>query len=239
MYQIADVFNQITFYPKFIEDLNFAHSLVIIQSPFLRLKRIEKLLTTLERCRIRGVRICVFAQRPYKQTEKDESALFECDNLLSTLGVHVTYVPLIHEKLATIDEDILWEGSLNILSQNYSKERMTRWVSKEQVFRAVKMHKLDSCSYCKKTDAVASSFGAITSKRRRELRLSQKELASKTGISPSVVSNFESGKSDIRLSTLLAICSELRMDLRCLPWHMSPAIDEKQENFNKFRKYIV
>lgn len=239
MHQITNVFNENTFYPKFVEDLNFAHSLVIIQSPFLRIKRIEKLFTVFENCRIRGVRICVYAQRPYQQTKEDELALLECNNFLSALGIHVTYVPLIHEKLATIDEDILWEGSLNILSQNYSKERMTRWTSKDQVFRAVQMHKLDSCKSCLVPKEDFSALGKILSSRRKELGLSQKDLALRTGLSPTVVSYFEAGKRDIKISTLFSICSELRMNLRCLPWHMTPALDEKQENFNKLRKYTL
>ncbi|HMT19521.1 MAG TPA: hypothetical protein PKD15_05805, partial [Candidatus Saccharibacteria bacterium] len=43
----------------------------------------------------------------------------------------VTCDDMRHRKLAMIDDYILWEGSLNMLSQNGSKEVMRRSVSKE------------------------------------------------------------------------------------------------------------
>ena len=38
---------------------------------------------------------------------------------------------LFHRKLAIIDRKILWEGSLNILSQNHSRELMRRIENEE------------------------------------------------------------------------------------------------------------
>ena len=47
---------------------------------------------------------------------------------MQELGVKVLYTVKHHRKLAVID-DVLWEGSLNILSQNDSCEIMRRIVS--------------------------------------------------------------------------------------------------------------
>lgn len=43
--------------------------------------------------------------------------------------VLVLYTGKLHRKLAIIDNEIMWEGSLNILSQNDSCEIMRRIVS--------------------------------------------------------------------------------------------------------------
>jgi hypothetical protein len=47
---------------------------------------------------------------------------------MQELGVKVLYTVKHHRKLAVVD-DVLWEGSLNILSQNDSCEIMRRIVS--------------------------------------------------------------------------------------------------------------
>lgn len=47
-----------------------------------------------------------------------------------------------HRKLAILDKKILWEGSLNILSQTYSREIMRRIENKEltmQMFNFLKL----------------------------------------------------------------------------------------------------
>lgn len=49
-----------------------------------------------------------------------------------------------HRKLAILDRKILWEGSLNILSQSHSREIMRRIESKEltmQMFKFLKLEK--------------------------------------------------------------------------------------------------
>jgi phosphatidylserine/phosphatidylglycerophosphate/cardiolipin synthase-like enzyme len=50
-----------------------------------------------------------------------------------------------HRKIAILDKNILWEGSLNILSQNNSREIMRRIENKEtatQMFDFLKLQKL-------------------------------------------------------------------------------------------------
>lgn len=55
------------------------------------------------------------------------------------LGVNVYYLPgYIHEKVAIIDRKILWEGSLNILSQKASREMMRRTESEDSAMEVVK-----------------------------------------------------------------------------------------------------
>lgn len=47
------------------------------------------------------------------------------------LGVTVLFTGKLHRKIAITDNEILWEGSLNILSQSDSCEIMRRIVSCE------------------------------------------------------------------------------------------------------------
>ena len=61
------------------------------------------------------------------------------------MGVHVIITSgNHHRKLAILDRKVLWEGSLNILSQSYSREVMRRIVSTDQaeeMFRFIKLGK--------------------------------------------------------------------------------------------------
>lgn len=55
------------------------------------------------------------------------------------MGVNITLLKgYHHRKLAIIDKKILWEGSLNILSQNKSKEVMRRIESSQLALEVLK-----------------------------------------------------------------------------------------------------
>ncbi len=55
-----------------------------------------------------------------------------------------------HRKLAMIDRKILWEGSLNILSQVKSREHMRRTESKKLTEEAFQFHNFDKFNVFRK-----------------------------------------------------------------------------------------
>jgi phosphatidylserine/phosphatidylglycerophosphate/cardiolipin synthase-like enzyme len=119
--------NEETFYPAFLKDLKRCKSEVIIECPFITARRLGQLLPTLERLKTRKVRIIINTRDP--QTNDDEYRRADSHGALSTLqhlGVHVLYTKNHHRKLVIIDRSILYEGSLNVLSQNNSAEVMRR-----------------------------------------------------------------------------------------------------------------
>ncbi len=124
------LYNEETFYKAFTTDLNKAKSEVLIESPFMTSRRISMLLPTLLKLKKRGVRITINTRDP----EEGDSLRLDSQKALSMLlheGIHVTFTEGLHRKIAVIDETRLWEGSLNILSQNNSRELMRRTKSKE------------------------------------------------------------------------------------------------------------
>lgn len=122
----SDLYNQNTFYSAFTRDLSLARSQVIIESPFITSKRIAKLLPTIRRLTERGVQIVINTKPIDEHSEEfaDQADIAISD--LQELGVSVLFTVGHHRKLAIIDESIVWEGSLNILSQNDSCEIMRR-----------------------------------------------------------------------------------------------------------------
>lgn len=149
---------------------------------------------------------------------------------LFSIGVHVTTVPKIHEKLVIIDETIFWEGSLNPLSYRDTSERMTRWKCSQKVRKVMVKHKLFKCSKCRENSMqgdILSVFGDIIRRRRKMLKMSQFEFSEISGIGQSEISRIERGEVDCRLSTIALLLSMLKMNCRPLLWHMVPSIEQE------------
>ncbi|MFZ2836363.1 MAG: phospholipase D-like domain-containing protein [Candidatus Saccharimonadales bacterium] len=134
----SQLYDQTNFYDAFMRDLRRAHSRVIIESPFITEKRMMTLLPILRQLRKRDVRIIVNT-KPFEEHELvyRNQAVWVV-GVMQELGIEVLMTGGHHRKLAVIDDDILWEGSLNILSQNDSCELMRRIRSAELVDEIVR-----------------------------------------------------------------------------------------------------
>lgn len=135
------LYNQNTFYDAFLKDLRSAKLLVIIESPYITKKRMQQLLPSLRKLRYKGIRIIVNT-KPFNEHEPiyREQAIWAV-SIMQDMGIDVLLTCGHHRKLAIID-DILWEGSLNILSQNDSCEIMRRIKSKDAVMDMLKFTNL-------------------------------------------------------------------------------------------------
>jgi phosphatidylserine/phosphatidylglycerophosphate/cardiolipin synthase-like enzyme len=118
--------NEQSFYSTFITDINRAQSLVVIESPFITCKRLLSLYPTLEKATQRGVRIVINTRDPQTHDVFMMNQALDAIAWLQELDITVLYTGNIHRKVAIIDGHILWEGSLNILSQSDSSEMMRR-----------------------------------------------------------------------------------------------------------------
>lgn len=125
--QVSELYDENTFYHKFTQDLLHAKKEAIIESPFISSKRMAYLRPIFNKVLKEGVKIYIFTRDPLEheavmanQSEAEISG-FERIGIQTFIcsGNH-------HRKLAIIDREILWEGSLNILSQAYSREVMRR-----------------------------------------------------------------------------------------------------------------
>lgn len=122
----SQLFSEKTFHQKFLKDISRCRHELLIESPFLTLRRTNFLLPTLQRIKGRGVNIVVNTRHPsehegYLKDEAEKSIA-----LLQSINVSVLATGGLHRKIAIVDRTILWEGSLNILSHNLSCEMMRR-----------------------------------------------------------------------------------------------------------------
>lgn len=122
----SKLFDQNSFYPAFIADATGATRTIIIESPFIGQRRLIRLLPVLESAVLRGVKVIVNTRNPVVHDGIMQVHSTNGITRLQAIGATVLYTGGHHRKLAIIDDSILYEGSLNILSQNDSCEVMRR-----------------------------------------------------------------------------------------------------------------
>lgn len=132
-----------TFYSAFSADLSGCKRELVIESPFMTVRRATRIMPALQGLRVRGVNIVINTRPPH---EHDPQMNFEAQKVieqLQQLGAQVLFTGGHHRKLAIIDRKVLWEGSLNILSQNDSCEVMRRIESEKLATEMIRFTQLD------------------------------------------------------------------------------------------------
>lgn len=125
--QKLDLYNEKTFYKAFVHDMLEAKKEIIIYCPFISKYRSEFFNRTMRMLMRRNIAVFIFTrsleEQDYLVRAEIKCALKDYEEL----GACIIHLPgFIHAKVAIIDREILWEGSLNILSQRKSREMMRR-----------------------------------------------------------------------------------------------------------------
>ncbi len=143
----SKLFDENTFYEKFIKDLRRCTEEVIIESPYITCKRMDLLEPIFEKLVNSGVKVYIITRDPIEHEENLARQAELGISIFEEMGIQVLICAgNHHRKLAILDRKILWEGSLNILSQMHSREIMRRIESEKltrQMFNFLKLDKLD------------------------------------------------------------------------------------------------
>lgn len=139
----SKLFNERTFYNSFAKDIANCTNEIIVESPFITMKRITILLPTFEKAIDRGVRVLINTRDPKEHDGYLRSQAEEAIKLLLDMDVQILFTGGHHRKIAIFDRKILREGSLNILSQNESCEVMRRIESKQLAKQMVGFIKIE------------------------------------------------------------------------------------------------
>jgi phosphatidylserine/phosphatidylglycerophosphate/cardiolipin synthase-like enzyme len=140
----SELLNEETFYQALTKDLKDCHSELLIESPFITNRRLNQLLPTIQKLKDRKVRVVVNTRDP--QVNDNESCREDAHSAVSKLqhiGVHVLFTGGHHRKLVVVDRRVLYEGSLNVLSQNNSSEIMRRIESAQLAWQTIRFVGLD------------------------------------------------------------------------------------------------
>lgn len=129
MRNYSKLYDQNTFYKAFEHDLKRCKRELIIESPFITTRRMNTLLPLFAKLRKRDVNIVINTRNP---TEHDGDYYYQALDAITAMqnqGITVLYTVGHHRKLAIIDREMFYEGSLNILSYSDSCEIMRRITS--------------------------------------------------------------------------------------------------------------
>ena len=141
----SKLFDEKAFYQAFEHDAKKAKHTVTIESPFMTERRALQFVKTFNKLKKRGVKVRVNTRNPRHHDKLLEIQCWKAMRTLREVGVKVcTYDDMRHRKLAIIDKQILWEGSLNILSQGNSREIMRRTESPQMCKQVAAFTKVDS-----------------------------------------------------------------------------------------------
>lgn len=140
----SQLLNEETFYPTLMKDLNNCGSELIIESPFITSRRLGELLPILQKLKRRKVRIVINTRDPHEHDEeRRRDDAHRAVARLQREGIQVLYTGGHHRKLIILDRNILYEGSLNALSQNSSSEIMRRIESVQLAWQMVRFIGID------------------------------------------------------------------------------------------------
>lgn len=137
----TELYDEKTFYKAFVRDIAHARVRVVIESPFITTRRFETLESVIAKISKHCVRVVVNTREPEAHDSLMREQAIACIEKLQLMGVTVLYTANLHRKIAIVD-DVLWEGSLNILSQNDSCEIMRRTASPDAVAQMIRFIKL-------------------------------------------------------------------------------------------------
>ncbi|HSW88986.1 MAG TPA: phospholipase D-like domain-containing protein [Candidatus Saccharimonadales bacterium] len=140
------LYNEETFYNQFLKDLLKAKKEVIIESPYITKKRLTILKPVFEKLIEKGIQVFILTRNPQEHDEIMGKQAEIGIQYFESIGIQVLLVKGgHHRKLAMIDREVLWEGSLNILSQSNSREFMRRIESRQltqELFQFLKFNRI-------------------------------------------------------------------------------------------------
>ena len=139
----SSLYDEKTFYQTFLRDLEKCKEEVIIESPYITSGRMRTFDRLFEKLLKKGVKIYIITRNPKEHEEFMEPQSEETITWCETIGIQVLMCTgNDHRKLAMLDRKVLWEGSLNILSQTRSREMMRRIDNQESTMQMFNFLKL-------------------------------------------------------------------------------------------------
>ncbi|NLI92548.1 MAG: DEAD/DEAH box helicase family protein [Peptococcaceae bacterium] len=120
------IFDKSSFMPVYANDIVNASREIIIVSPFVTRKRSLQMLPNLSAAIENKVKVIVVTRPPEDYKDHDIVALQNTFDLLRNAGLSIVYKSKIHQKFAIVDQNIVWYGSINLLSFGTAEESIMR-----------------------------------------------------------------------------------------------------------------
>lgn len=113
------------------KDLLEANKEIIISSPGINEVKVNKLVTLIKKRQEVGVSVTVITLDSESYPESRMEKTRQLIDRLKSVGICVKEMKMMHEHFAVIDQEIVWYGSMNLLSKEKEDDNLMRVVSKE------------------------------------------------------------------------------------------------------------
>ncbi|MEG0048877.1 MAG: DEAD/DEAH box helicase family protein [Clostridia bacterium] len=123
------IYDQNTFQPRFLFDLNKARKSIVIVSPYITMKRVRWLEECFHQAIERRVSITVITRPAGSFQGHSGEAVSAAIQYVTHAGINVRCREAIHQKYAIVDDVLVWYGSINLLSFGASQESIMRLAS--------------------------------------------------------------------------------------------------------------
>jgi hypothetical protein len=129
----GELYTERNFWAQFLHDVKMVEKRIIILSPFVSVRRSGMFMDLFKAMVARGIDVTVYSRPSNQQIGEMASQSEVVLSQLRSIGVNVTERRNMHQKVAVIDENIAWEGSLNILSHRDTGEQMRRFIGQSAI----------------------------------------------------------------------------------------------------------
>ncbi len=102
---------------KFEQDLVEAEKMIVISSPDIRQRKIERLLLLVKGRQEAGVRVTVITTDPEELTYGSADVCHELIRMMQQVGINVVTKAEVEERFAVIDDELVWHGGMNLLGK--------------------------------------------------------------------------------------------------------------------------
>lgn len=125
------IFDHETYLKTYKQDITEASKELIISSPGLNAGKVAELIKIIQGRQESGIKVTVITLEPSVYSEKRVKKVFELINRLKEAGVKVKQLDTMHEHFALIDAEIVWYGSMNLLSGEKDDDNLMRVINKD------------------------------------------------------------------------------------------------------------
>jgi hypothetical protein len=128
---VGIIFDNRSFTSVFAQDVEFAKQEIVICSPYLRKSRGAQMMKLLSVAPPNGVRVIIITRPAESYKESEQPSITGLLQSLSDFGFHVITKQSVNQRFAVIDQNIVWYGSVNLLSYGSAEENIMRFENVE------------------------------------------------------------------------------------------------------------
>lgn len=125
------IFDKESYKLVYDKDLLEATKHIIISSPGLNASKVKKMIQHLKTAQESGVKVVVLTLQPESYPENRIEITKQLVEDMKNVGIKVELLSSMHEHYAIIDNEIVWYGSMNLLSREKEEDNLMRVISTE------------------------------------------------------------------------------------------------------------